>query len=68
MKSRGVAIEMKRTQDAVCGTLDWISKRVSPEVYIKVVAVAEQSVRYGIMKAVIDSEIFNHDIESEFEV
>lgn len=57
--------EMSLTRDAVFGTMAWIEERVSPEVYGKVLTVCEQSVRFGVMKAIINSERFREGIEEE---
>ena len=65
MAVKGIARELSLTKDAVYGTLEWVSERVSPDVFDKVVVIAEQSVRYGIMKAVINAEKFNDGIEEE---
>lgn len=57
--------EISRTRDAVYGTMAWIRERVTPDVYDKMLAVCEQSVRFGVMKAIIDSERFRNGIEEE---
>lgn len=63
----GLARELKLTEDGIRGTLEWVSERVPRDVYLKVETIAEQAVRYGIMKNVIEGWQFNSGIEKELE-
>lgn len=64
-KGEFLSREMALTRDAVYGTMAWIEERVTPDVYEKMLAVCEQSVRFGVMKAITNSERFRDGIEEE---
>lgn len=60
-----LAKEMKRTEDGIRGTMGWIECRVSADVYEKMKTVIKQSIRYGIMKNVLEGQAFQNGIEEE---
>lgn len=49
----GLARELKKTEDGIRGTMGWIEPRVKPEVYEKIKTVIKQSIRYGVIKHLI---------------
>lgn len=63
----GIAREMKKTQDGILGTLAWIQPMVRSDVFAKIQVIAEQSVRYGIMKNALEGEAFNAGLEKELQ-
>lgn len=50
----GLARELKLTEDGIRGTMGWIELRVKPEVYEKIKTVIKQSIRYGVIKHLIE--------------
>lgn len=60
-----LAKEMKRTEDGIRGTMGWIEGRVSGDVYEKMKTVIKQSIRYGIMKNILEGQAFQDGIEKE---
>ena len=50
----GLARELKLTEDGIRGTMGWIEPRVKPEVYEKIKTVIKQSIRYGVIKHLIE--------------
>lgn len=60
-----LARELKRTEDGIRGTMGWIEDRVSGDVYEKIKTVIQQSIRYGIMKNVLEGQAFQDGIEEE---
>ena len=63
----GLARELKLTEDGIRGTMGWIEPKVKPDVYEKMLAVCQQSVRFGVMKAITNSERFRDGIEEELD-
>lgn len=49
----GLARELKLTEDGIRGTMGWIEPKVSAEVYEKIKTVIRQSIRYGVIKHLI---------------
>ena len=65
MKNKKLALELIKTRDGIIGTLAWIEPRVKPEVFEKVQVIAEQSVRFGILKNVLEGKAFNEGLDKE---
>ena len=53
-KGEFLSREMALTRDAVYGTMAWIEERVTPDVYEKMLAVIRQSIRYGVLKHLME--------------
>lgn len=53
-KGEFLSREMARTRDAVYGTMGWIEPKVKPEVYEKMKTVIRQSIRYGVLKHLME--------------
>lgn len=50
----GLARELKLTEDGIRGTMGWIEPKVTPDVYEKMLAVIRQSIRYGVLKHLME--------------
>jgi hypothetical protein len=50
----GLARELKLTEDGIRGTMGWIEPKVKPDVYEKMLAVIRQSIRYGVLKHLME--------------
>lgn len=62
----GLARELKLTEDGIRGTMGWIEPRVKPEVYEKIKTVIKQSIRYGVIKHLIEiQEVKEQEEENE---
>lgn len=60
-----LARELRLTEDGIRGTMGWIESRVSADVYEKMKTVIEQSIRYGILKNILEGQAFQDGIEKE---
>lgn len=65
--SRGGAIglpyELKKTEDAIRGTMAYIQPQVSDDVYEKMHAIIRQSIRYGGMLVTLYGAAFREGLE-----
>lgn len=50
----GLARELKLTEDGIRGTMGWIEPKVSKDVYEKVKTIIRQSIRYGVLKHLME--------------
>ena len=50
----GLARELKLTEDGIRGTMGWIEPKVSKDVYEKMKTVIRQSIRYGVLKHLME--------------
>lgn len=50
----GLARELKLTEDGIRGTMGWIEPKVSADVYEKVKTIIRQSIRYGVLKHLME--------------
>lgn len=50
----GLVRELKKTEDGIRGTMGWIEPKVKPEVYEKMKTVIRQSIRYGVLKHLME--------------
>ena len=50
----GLARELKLTEDGIRGTMGWIEPKVKPDVYEKMLEVIRQSIRYGVLKHLME--------------
>ncbi len=66
-KGEFLSREMARTRDAVYGTMAWIEGRVSADVYEKMKTFIEQSIRYGILKNILEGHAFRDGLEKELD-
>ncbi len=53
-QAMGLARELKKTEDGIRGTMGWIEPKVKPEVYEKMKTVIRQSIRYGVLKHLME--------------
>lgn len=61
----GLARELKKTEDGIRGTMGWIEPKVKPDVYEKMKTVIEQSIRYGVLKNILEGQKFQNGLEDE---
>lgn len=57
----GIAKELKRTEDGIRGTMGWIEPKVSKDVYEKMKTVIRQSIRYGVLKHLMEIQAVKED-------
>ena len=61
----GLIRELKKTEGGIRGTMGWIEERVSNDIYEKMKVVIKQSIRYGAMMSMLESNHFRSGIEEE---
>ena len=57
----GLARELKLTEDGIRGTMGWIEPKVSKDVYEKMKTVIRQSIRYGVLKHLMEIQAVKED-------
>lgn len=57
----GIAKELKKTEDGIRGTMGWIEPKVSADVYEKVKTIIRQSIRYGVLKHLMEIQAVKED-------